>query len=69
MRCPACEQEAPLREWRSANNTFAAGHLGFTLWGAHLTALFEKPPPLAATYIRRLIGDFAEDYAVVFCHI
>ena len=69
MKCPACEHEAPIRAWRSANNTFAAGHLGLTLWGCYVTTLFEKPPPLAGTHLRHLIGDFAEDYAVVFCHI
>jgi hypothetical protein len=69
MTCPACGRTSFLRDWRSTSNTFAAGHLGFTLWGAHATAFVEKPPVAAATNIRHLIGDFAEDYAVVFCHI
>jgi hypothetical protein len=69
MVCPACERPILIRDWGSANNTFAAGHLGFTLWGANLTALAETPSVAAATNIRRLIGDPAEEYAVVFCHI
>lgn len=69
MTCPQCMSVAPIRDWRSANDTFAAGHLGFTLWGGYVTALFEKPSPPAGTRLRHLIGDFAEDYAAVFCHI
>lgn len=69
MQCPACERTTLIPDWRAVNNTFAAGHLGFTLWGAHVMALVEKPSIAAATNIRQLIGDFAEDYAVVFCHI
>jgi hypothetical protein len=69
MQCPACKQTTSVREWRSSTDTFAAGHLAFTLWGAYVTALFEKPPPRAGAHLRHLIGDFAEDYAVIFCHI
>jgi hypothetical protein len=69
MTCPQCISVAPIRDWRSATDTFATGHLGFTLWGGQVTALFEKPSPPAGTRLRHLIGDFAEDYAVVFCHI
>ena len=69
MTCPQCISVAPILDWRSATDTFAAGHLGFTLWGGYVTALFEKPSPPAGTRLRHLIGDFAEDYAAVFCHI
>jgi hypothetical protein len=69
MKCPACRRESPIRDWRSNTNTFAAGHLGFTLWGAYLPPLFEERPNPVGTKIRYLIGDDAEDYAPVFCHI
>lgn len=59
MTCPACERPILIRNWRSANNTFAAGHLGFTLWGANLTALAEQPSIAPANNIRHLIGDAA----------
>jgi hypothetical protein len=67
MECPTCERATPARDWRSASNTFAAGHLAVRLWGGHITTLTEKPPIATATNIRRLIGDFADDFAVVYC--
>jgi hypothetical protein len=60
MRCPVCESASPLRDWRSSNQTFAAGYL---------TALFEKPTPPAGEYLRRLVGDVSDSWIPVFCHI
>jgi hypothetical protein len=69
MRCPACESASPLRDWRSSNQTFAAGYLAFTLWGGYVAALFEKPNPPAGEYLRRLVGDVSDSWIPVFCHI
>jgi hypothetical protein len=69
LRCSVCERQAPVRNSRSANHWFAAGHLAFTIWGAHVMSLVEKPTLPAATALRRLVGDLNDDYAVVFCHI
>jgi hypothetical protein len=69
MTCTGCERDIPLRVWRSKTNSFAVGHLGFTLWSAHVMDLVERPPTAAGTGIRRLIGDHFNRFTVVFCSI
>ena len=69
LNCPNCRKILPLRDWRSDENTFAAGHLALTLWGAYATALFPDGASPAGSYVRRLFGPNAGDYVASFCHI
>ncbi len=67
--CPNCANTSPLHEWDTASHSFAVGHLGIGLWGGMLGALTEEPQPPSALALRRLLGDNANDYAVIYCHI
>lgn len=67
IACNICKRAAPIREWRSEENVFAAGHLGITLSHGHITALAKTPATPEAVAIRRLLGDLTDDYAVVYC--